>query len=179
MNNEKAKLTVEILQQLNSIDLEDICDASIETMKETLGFNIGTQYGVMQSRESISSYWEGVLLVPERVLIVGRIDGTIAGSLQIVKPSPNNHISQFSCAIDNYFVAPWARGNGLSDMMLEMAEKEAMRQSFSIIKISVRATREAAIRVFERRNYIKWGTLPKYELDQGKIVAGHFYYKEL
>lgn len=179
MMNKPQEVTAEILQSFNSIDLEDISDASMETMKETLGFNIGTQTARMQSRESIVSYWEGVLLVPDRILVVGRVDGAIAGSLQILKPTNNNHISPFACSIDNNFVAPWARGLGLSNVMLELTEKEAKKHDYSLIKISVRETRLAAIKVFERRGYVKWGTLPKYELDQGKVVAGHFYYKEL
>jgi ribosomal protein S18 acetylase RimI-like enzyme len=175
----ETKTSVEILQKLNSIDIEDICDATVDTMKETLGFNIGTQSIQAMNREAITSYWEGVLLVPERVLIVGRLDGTIAGTLQIVKPSASNHTSSFSCSIDNHFVAPWARGHGLSNLMLERSELEAKRLGYSTVKISVRETRDAAIKVFEKRGYIKWGVLPKYELDQGKIVAGYFYYKEL
>lgn len=175
----EPKTSVEILQKLNSIDIEDICDATVDTMKETLGFNIGTQNIQAMNREAITSYWEGVLLVPERVLIVGRLDSTIAGTLQLVKPSASNHISAFACSIDNNFVVPWARGHGLSNMMLERAEQEAIRLGYKIIKISVRETREAAIKVFEKRGYTKWGVLPQYELDQGKIVAGYFYYKEL
>ncbi len=175
----EPQTSVEILQSLNSIDIEDICDATVDTMKETLGFNIGTQSTQAMHREAITSYWEGVLLVPERVLIIGRLDGTIAGALQVVKPSLSNHTSSFACSIDNHFVAPWARGHGLSNMMLAKAEQEAQHNGYKIIRISVRETREAAIKVFEKRGYIKWGTLPKYEFDQGKIVAGHFYYKEL
>ena len=57
--------------------------------------------------------------------------------------------------------------------------EEARVLGYSIIKLSVRETRPAAISVFEKRGYVKWGTLPKYELDQGKIVAGFFYFKEL
>ncbi len=177
--NLTTKTAVEILRKLNSIDLEDLCDATVDTMKETLGFNIGTQNIQAMNREAIASYWEGVLLVPERVLIVGRLDNTIAGALQIVKPSQSNHISSFSCSIDNHFVAPWARGHGLSNMMLELSENEAKRLGYTLIRISVRKTRDAAIKVFEKRGYQKWGELPKYELDQGKVVPGYFYFKEL
>ena len=64
-------------------------------------------------------------------------------------------------------------------MMLDLAESEAKKQDFKHIKLSVRKTREAAINVYEKRGYIRWGTLPKYEYDNGEIVEGYFYYKDL
>ncbi len=175
----QPKIRVEKLEKFNSMDIEDICDATIDTMKETSGFNIGTQSITPVQRSQIMAYWEGVLLVPERILFVGRLDGVIAGAAQLVKPSPNNQISLFACNIDNHFVAPWARGHGISNLLLDHIETEARLLGYSIIKLSVRETRQAAISVFEKRNYVRWGILPKYEVDKGEIVSGYFYYKEL
>jgi ribosomal protein S18 acetylase RimI-like enzyme len=173
------KLQVSKIKNWNQMDIEDICDATIDTMKETMGFNIGTHDSTHAQRSSIISYWEGVVLVPERVLFVGRLDGTISGALQLLKPAPSNQTSSFSCSIDNLFVASWARGMGLSNLLLEAAEKEAKDLGFSLIKLSVRENRQSAIELFERRGYKKWGVLPKYEVNQGNIVAGFFYYKEI
>ncbi len=179
MLNGESKIEAALVKTLNEMELEDLCDTTVETIRDTNGFNVGTQTIDPIEKSKLMSYWEGVLLVPERKLIVGTLDGTIAGSIQIVLPSPSNHISAFACSIDNHFVAPWARGYGLSNLLLECAEKEAKNLGLSIIKLSVRETRPAAIAVFEKRNYIKWGILPKYELDQEQIVAGYFYYKEI
>jgi ribosomal protein S18 acetylase RimI-like enzyme len=179
MHSKLPKIEAQTIVTLNALELEDLCDATIATMQETSGFTIGTQSIDPIEKAKIMSYWEGVLLIPERILIVGRFDGAIAGSVQVIIPSPNNHTSKFACSIDNHFVAPWARGHGLSNLLLECAEEEAKKRSLSVIKLSVRETRTAAIRVFEKRGYIKWGVLPKYEFDKGKVVAGYFYYKEL
>lgn len=179
MHSGAPKIEAMLVKSLNEMELEDLCDTTVETMRDTSGFNIGTQAIDPIEKAKLMSYWEGVLLVPERRLIIGRLDGTIAGSVQIIIPSPNNHTSQFACSIDNHFVAPWARGYGLSNLLLEHAEIEAKKLGISVVKLSVRETRPAAIAVFEKRDYIKWGVLPKYELDQGKIVAGYFYYKEI
>lgn len=179
-NNKDATLSVERQKAFNPLDLEDLCDASMETMKETMGFTLGKYTGESKiNKDKMQRYWEGVMLVPELVLIIGRLDGTISGSLQIAKPSPSNISASFSCTIENHFVAPWARGYGLSNLMLDFAEQEAKKLGFTIIKLSVRETRERAIKVYEKRGYKRWGTLPKYEYDQGKIVKGYFYYKEL
>ncbi|MFN5381613.1 MAG: GNAT family N-acetyltransferase [Alphaproteobacteria bacterium] len=175
----ETKLLVERIEMLNAMDLSDITDITVATMEYTKGFNIGTQLTDYGKLSVIQSYWEGVLLVPEIELFVGRMDGVIAGTLQLVKPSPSNQTSHFACVINNFFIAPWARGFGLSEMMMDAAEKEAKMLGFSLIKVSVRETREAALKVFERRGYVRWGVLPKYELDGGKIVPGIFYYKEI
>ena len=66
-----AKIKVERLRKFNPLDLEDICDATIDTMSETSGFNIGTQNISVEQRLQINAYWQCVLLVPERVLFVG------------------------------------------------------------------------------------------------------------
>lgn len=179
MEKLEAKISVEKLEKFNSMDLEDICDATIDTMKETVGFDIGTQKTKHYQRPNLISYWEGVLLVPERTLIVGRLDGVIAGAAQLVSASPSNQTSSFACLIDNHFVAPWARGHSMSNLLLDFAEEEAKKQNFSIVRLSVRETRKAAISVFEKRGYVRWGVLPEYEIDKGEIVAGYFYYKEL
>lgn len=175
----ETKLSVERIEKLNSMDLSDITDITVATMEETKGFNIGTQLTDYAKLASIQSYWEGVLLVPEIELFICRMDGVIAGTLQVLKPSHSNQTSHFACVINNFFIAPWARGFGLSEMLMDAAEQEAKMLGFSLIKVSVRETREAAIKVFERRGYIRWGILPKYELDGGRIVPGIFYYKEI
>lgn len=172
-------ISVEKVNNLNDMDLNDICDATIDTMRETLGFNIGTQTIKYMEKAQIQSYWEGVLLVPEIELFIGRLEGVIAGSLQLIKPSVSNQTSAFCCRIKNHFVAPWARGHGLSTMLLQLAEQEAKMLGYSLIRLSVRETRQSAISAFEKNGYTRWGVLPKYELDQGKIVAGYFYYKEI
>ncbi len=173
------KVSVSKVTSLNDMDMNDLCEATIETMKETLGFNVGKQTIDYLEKSKIQSYWEGVLMVPEISLFIGRFEGIVAGSVQLVKPGPSNQTSAFACNIENYFVAPWARGHGIANSLIEMLESEAKTLGFSIIKISVRESRQSAISVFEKRGYIKWGVLPKYELDQGQIVAGYFYYKEL
>ena len=42
--------------------------------------------GLILLQEKMVDYWKGVLLVPERLLIVGKIDNVICGSIQLIKP---------------------------------------------------------------------------------------------
>ena len=47
-------------------------------------------------RQVLENYWKGVLLVPERRLFVGRLDGTIAGSAQLSRAPRNNEAQAFA-----------------------------------------------------------------------------------
>jgi ribosomal protein S18 acetylase RimI-like enzyme len=179
VNTESAEIIVERLTKFENNDLGDLCDATEATVFNTYGFSIGFQHSGLPERQYLEAYFRGVLIVPERELFVVRYDGVIAGSIQLVKPSPNNKTSAFACSVDNHFVAPWARGHGLAKKLLEYAEDEARRQNFAILKLSVRATREAAINLYKNSGYKLWGTLDKYEVMADEIVAGHFFYKDL
>jgi ribosomal protein S18 acetylase RimI-like enzyme len=117
--------------------------------------------------------------VPERLLFVGRIDGVIAGSIQLLKPTPNNQSQNFAGAIREHFVAPWARGHGLAKMLLAEAEAEAKSLKLKIVKLEVRAGQQAAVKMYEGMGYKCWGELDKYEMVDGKFVAGYYCYKDI
>lgn len=173
------KTDVEMLEELNPLDLMDLCDATEATMLDTYGFNIGFKQWQPPIRDHIESYFKGVMLIPERKLIVGRTDGTIAGSLQLILPNASNQTSNFMVSIDNHFVAPWARNLGIAKTMLSFAEDYAKSNNYSVVNLSVRSIREAAITLYESHGYKKWGTMEKYERIGDKIVSGYFYSKDL
>lgn len=178
-SSQVANLSCEIIHKLNEMDLTDLVEATISAMSEANGFNIGSYtYNPTQS-DLIRTYWEGVLLVPERRLIVGRLDGVIAGAAQMLLPSPSNQTSQFACQVDNLFTAQWARGYGLSNLMLAAIEEEARILGKTQIRLSVRETRSNAIALFEKRGFVEWGYLPHYEIQGGAVVGGKFFFKAL
>ncbi|MDP6516039.1 MAG: GNAT family N-acetyltransferase, partial [Alphaproteobacteria bacterium] len=129
--------------------------------------------------ERLESYWKGVLLVPERSLFIGRLDGTVAGSVQLLKPPPNFEAGTFGAGIDTHFVAPWARGHGLAGELLAAAESAARDHGFSVMRLDVRATQIRAIALYESRGYQRWGTLDKYHMVDGEMISGYFYVKDL
>lgn len=174
------RIFVERLQILSPGDLDALCNATEDTIKDNnLSFSVGMNRTESPSRERLENYWRGVMLVPERILIVGRIDQTIASAIQLVKPSPSNQTSAFAGSVDHHFVAPWARGHGLAKLLVAKAEEEAKKSDLSVLKLSVRTGLEGAIKCYESLGYILWGTLPLYEIVDGKFLSGCFYYKKL
>jgi ribosomal protein S18 acetylase RimI-like enzyme len=118
-------------------------------------------------------------MIPERHLIIARLDKVIAGSCQIVRPPRNNEAQQFSCQLTTFFVAPWARGHGLAQMIVAEAEALAKSQGFLMINLDVRATQERAIQSFEARGFSRYATNPFYAKVDEVYVPGFYYQKEL
>lgn len=170
-----SQISVERIDSFEGSDLPDLCQATDDAIRDGIGFNWLTPPG----SETLESYWKGVLMVPERVLFGGRLEGNLVASIQLIKPSRSKETSAFAANIEGHFVAPWARGNGLAKMLLEAAEREAAKLGFSTLLLSVRGTQSRAITLYRESNYREWGVLPNYEFVSGSMVAGHYFYKEL
>lgn len=168
-------IRVEKITEFRHSDLSDMVQATEDAIREGIGFN----WVLPPGRDVLETYWKGVLVVPQRVMLGGRLDGTLAASIQLVKPGVTKETSSFAATIEAHFVAPWARGHGLAKALLQAAERQARSDGFSVLKLSVRETQEAAIKLYEECGYIHWGTLPTYEFVNAKMVAGRFYYRNL
>lgn len=169
------KLVVEKKTELSSIELNELCVATEDAIRDGIGFH----WIAPPQRETLESYWNGVLMVPSRTLFVCRLDGTIAGSIQLIRPSKTKETQAFSASIEAHFVAPWARGHGLAPMLLEAAEREAAKEGFSVMSLSVRETQARALEVYRTHGYTEWGTMPYYEYVNASMVSGHYFYKKL
>ncbi len=168
-------VTVEVLKEFRGADLHDLCDAADLAILEGGGFG----WVEPPPRDVMERYWHGVLAVPGRTLIVGRLDGMIAGSGQLVRPSKNNEARSFAAYLTTTFVAPWARGHGLARRLIESIEAAAEAGGFEVLQLHVRATQDAAIRLYESLGYVYWGTNPFYARVRGTTIAGRYYYKLL
>lgn len=167
--------TVEMVDSLNSNDLHDLCDAAEAAIIDGGGFG----WLRPPPRQTLEAYWKGVLLIPERMLFVARLDGIIAGSCQIQKPPRNNEAQGFACNLTTNFLAPWSRGHGLARQLIEIAEQHARAAGFRVLNLDVRETQRAAIRLYETLGYVRFGEHPYYAFANDRYVRGYFYYKEL
>ena len=170
-----SAIKVNRISELNASDLEDLCIATEDSIREGIGFN----WLSPPNRDVLESYWRGVLVVPERIMFAGRLEGTLAASIQLVKPAPSKQTTAFCATIAYHFVAPWARGHGLAKALLMAAEKEARELGFSVLTLNVRETQEAAIKIYHESGFTRWGIMPYYEMVGESMTAGHYFYKNL
>jgi ribosomal protein S18 acetylase RimI-like enzyme len=169
------RLSVEAVERLKGGELNDLAECAELAIRAEGGFGWLTP----PPREVMERYWRGVLAVPERTLFVGRVDGVIAGSVQLVRPPRNNEAQAMAVHATTAFTAPWARGFGLARRLLEAVELRAVQDGFTVVNIDIRETQAAGIALCQRLGYTLWGTHPRYARVDGAYVPGRFYYKDL
>ena len=175
--NLKNKITIkaEILKHISDIDLADLCNITEQAIKAGGGFG----WLKPPPRETLNKYWKGLVVVQNRILIVGRLNNAIAGTLQLGLQPPNNEAQKNITNINSHFVAPWARGYGLAKSMIDHTEIVAKENDASCIQLDIRETQEAAIHLFKSKGYEKWGENPNYAAVDGKIIKGLYFYKNI
>jgi ribosomal protein S18 acetylase RimI-like enzyme len=167
--------SVEAVDKLKAGDLSDLCDAADAAIRDGGGFG----WVRPPAREVMERYWRGVLAVPLRSLFVGRLDGVIAASIQLIRQPPNNEAQAFSAHVASAFTAPWARGHGLAQSLVMAAERMAREEAIAVLQLDVRETQGAAIRLYKSLGYKHWGTNPAYARVDGRLLQGHYFAKVL
>jgi ribosomal protein S18 acetylase RimI-like enzyme len=168
-------VSVDRLTAFAGPDLHDLCDAADAAIVAGGGFG----WLAPPQRHVLEAYWKGVLVVPERELFVARLDRTIAGCAQLVRPPRNNEAQNYVGQLTHAFVAPWARGHGLARGLALAIEKAARDAGLRVLNLDLRETQDAAIKLYESLGYQRWGTHPHYAWIDDRWVAGFFYHKDL
>ena len=89
-----AEVAVRKITKLSKRALSELCGAASEAIRDGAGFG----WLRPPPAQDFERYWRGVVLVPERTLFVGRLDGVIGGSVQLVSPPPQKEAWAFACA---------------------------------------------------------------------------------
>ena len=168
-------LLVETVEELDDDDLAALCEATDAAIIDGGGFGWVNPPG----RRALESYYRGVLLVPERELLVVRMDGVVVGSAHLVKPPRNNEAQAFAAQLMHAFIAPYARGHGLARLLTQRIEEGARALGYHVLNLDVRETQTAALRLYESLGYIRWAVHPAYARVGGKTIRGVHYYKLL
>ena len=170
-----AEVTVKRAAELAGSALHELCDAADAAILDGGGFG----WLSPPPRHVMEAYWKGVLLVPERELVIGRLDGVVAGSAQLMRPPKNNEAQAFTGQLTTFFVAPWARGHGLARSLVLAVEGAARDAGLRALNLDVRETQERAITVYEQLGYQRWGSHPRYAWIDGRWHTGLFFVKDL
>lgn len=165
--------SVERLKEFSRADLNDLCDATDAAIESGGGFG----WLSLPPRETLERYWQGVLVMPSRILLVARLDGVICGTCQLVKPPANNEAQAHSVQLTTHFIAPWARGHGLATLLVQEAEKLARIEGFKVINLDVRETMQSAMKLYENQGFQQIGKHPCYAIVEGDVLEGYYYCK--
>ncbi len=172
---ENMNIAVENLSEISETDLADLCNITEQAIKAGGGFG----WLRIPTIETLKKYWNGLVLIKSNILIVGRLNGSIAGASQISFNPPNNEAQKNIANIQSHFVAPWARGYGLAKAMIDEAVKISKENNKKSIQLDIRETQSAAIKLFENKGFSKWGENPSYAFINGTRIKGYYYYKDL
>lgn len=179
MSDQISKKTIEPLicvEKVNDVsqaELNDLCDATDAAIENGGGFG----WVELPSREVLERYWQGVVAMPARILLVARLDGVICGTCQLIMPPAHNEAQSHSVSLTMNFVAPWARGHGLATMLIREAEKIAKSEGFAVINLDVRETMTSAIKLYEALGFVRIGVHPYYACVNEEVIKGYSYYK--
>tara|TARA_B100000686_G_scaffold354937_1_gene468345 strand:+ start:6187 stop:6744 length:558 start_codon:yes stop_codon:yes gene_type:complete len=168
-------VTTEIIESLSAGDMADLCEITETTIQAGGGFG----WTKSPPRQTLERYWYGVLMVPERHLMVARLDGVICGAVQIAEPSRHNQAQSFAVNVLANFVAPWARGHDIGCELMQTAENLSIEKGYAMMQLDVRETQKTAIDLYERLGYVRWGENPCYARVDGRFIKGFYYQKSI
>ncbi|MFZ5836008.1 MAG: GNAT family N-acetyltransferase [Pseudomonadota bacterium] len=166
---------IEEIESFAGNDLAELCDLATDAIVDGDGFLWIKPPPV----RILENYWNGVLLVPERTLFLARLDGRIAGTAQLLRPSVNNESGAFAAQITTFIIAPWARRHGLGRELMLQLQEVAKARNYTTLDLDVRADRTAAIRLFEGLGFERWGVKQRYARIHGRYLSGYYYSKYL
>jgi ribosomal protein S18 acetylase RimI-like enzyme len=166
---------IEEVESFAGNDLAELCDLAADAIVDGDGF----LWVKVPPARILENYWHGVLLVPERSLFIARLDGRIAGTAQLVRPSVNNESGAFAAQITTLIVAHWARRHGLGRGMMQRLEELGRARGYTTLDLDVRSDRRPAISLFEAHGFARWGVKPRYARVNERYISGYFYSKNL
>ena len=175
MLKENIKTDVEYLKDISDLDLADLCNVTEQAIKAGGGFG----WISVPTRSVLKKYWNGLVLIDYKKLIVGRLNGVIAGTLQLSFQPPNNEAQKNIANIQSHFIAPWARGYGLAKMMIDYSIKISKENNVNSLQLDIRETQKAAIHLFKSKGFIKWGENPYYAFVGESFIKGLYFYKKI
>ena len=172
---ESIKINVENLKKISDLDLADLCNITEQAIHAGGGFG----WLSVPPRNILKKYWNGLVLINFKKLLVGRLNGVIAGALQLSFQPLNNEAQKNIANIQSHFVAPWARGYGLAKAMVDFAINSSKEKNVKCLQLDIRETQQAAIHFFKSKGFIQWGENPYYSFVNGKFIKGLYFYKNI
>lgn len=142
----------------------------------------GASVGFMSpyTQQDAIPYWQGVakaVAEGNTVLITAETDGEILGTVQLgIGMMPNQ---PHRADLKKLLVHRKARGLGLSRLLMDAAEAEAIKHRRHVLVLDT-ATGSPAETIYEKYGWQRVGVIPKYALmPDGSYCGSTFFYKSL
>jgi GNAT superfamily N-acetyltransferase len=171
-----------------AVDIVDLSAADVEAAIDDLaqllvdahasGMALGLSAPLDRDRAAAEWRAHARLLDPhDRVMLGARVDGSLAGTVQIVRDPAQN--GRHRAEIRRFAVRADQRGRGVGRLLMEAAVARARELGIRLLWLSTHAGTDSD-RIYERLGWTRMGTMPGYAVrPDGEIVANVFYYLEL
>jgi GNAT superfamily N-acetyltransferase len=130
--------------------------------------------------ERAAAEWEATAdrLDPEnRIMLGAYADGSLAGTVQVVRASAENGLHRAEIA--RFAIRCDMRGIGLGRALLDAAVERARGMGISLLWLSTHADTDSD-RIYARLGWTRMGVMPGYSVNpDGAVVGNVFYYLEL
>jgi GNAT superfamily N-acetyltransferase len=113
----------------------------------------------------------------DRIFLVAREEGSIVGTVQIVRAAAEN--GRHRAEIKRFAVGAAHRGRGIGRVLLEAAVDRARAMGLTLLWLSTHADTDSD-RIYARLGWTRMGVMPGFATSpDGAIVGNVFYYLEL
>lgn len=165
------------LEQIKALDNDDDLNAICESLEAAILSGYHCRWVKAPPRHLLESYIKGSLLVPEKTLFTGRIDGHIVSFCEVGTPMKEEEASNIAAAISIFAVAPYALNIGISRRLLYKIEQTITQLGFPIINVEIDESQKKLFQFYLENGYHHWATHPYYRKINGQIIRGYFLYK--
>lgn len=166
------ELVIEELTEITPHDLESLSRLLVDVVAD--GASIG--FLPPLSREEAEGYWQSVL-APDVVLWVARLQGELAGSVQLhLATKPNG---THRAEIAKLMVHTNARRKGIAQKLMAAAEQRAHSEDRTLIVLDTREG-DPSNTLYRSLGYIEAGRIPQFaRSEEGTLDTTVIYYKIL
>ncbi len=178
MDNITSNLLPKIdLEHITALNNDDDIHAICESIEAAILAGYHCRWVKAPPRHLLESYIKGSLLVPEKTLFTGRLDGHIVSFCEVETPPKEIETPFISAYINIFAVAPYAINVGISRRLLLKVEQTIAQLGFPIINVQIDESQKKLFQFYLDNGYHHWATHPYYRKINGQIVRGFFLYK--
>ena len=178
MDNINSNLLPKIeLEQITTLDNDDDLHAICESLEAAILAGYHCRWVKAPPRQLLESYIKGSLLVPEKTLFTGRMDGHIVAFCEVETPLKEEESPYIAAEITIFAVAPYAINVGVSKRLLLKIEQTIAQLGFPIINVQIDESQKKLFQFYLNNGYHHWATHPYYRKINGQIFRGYFLYK--